>query len=270
MKTYLFDVDGVLTNPENREEINQTVFLNLVKLLEHGIPLSFITGRGMTWLREKFIIKIEKCIEDHPSLDKRILDLLYVSGEFGGVTLEHTNGIRQEFLKKEFELPEKLQVAIIKEINNFKKYVFIEEGKQTILTIRTNFNLRESEAQRYKNEIITCVNSLLIHYPDIEAQADLLSVNIRCKNANKKYATDQCVLWLERKGYTPDTYYVFGDSPTDLEMGEELKNKQLPFKFIFVGKKRKLEGVSYTFPVTVTTKHYDDGLLEYLSAKDSS
>ena len=102
MKTYLFDVDGVLTNPENREEINQTVFLNLVKLLEHGIPLSFITGRGMTWLREKFIIKIEKCIEDHPSLDKRILDLLYVSGEFGGVTLEHTNGIRQEFLKKEF------------------------------------------------------------------------------------------------------------------------------------------------------------------------
>jgi hydroxymethylpyrimidine pyrophosphatase-like HAD family hydrolase len=55
MNAYIFDVDGVITNPKNQEVINPVVFEKLITLLQQGIPLSFITGRGMHWLHSNII-----------------------------------------------------------------------------------------------------------------------------------------------------------------------------------------------------------------------
>jgi hydroxymethylpyrimidine pyrophosphatase-like HAD family hydrolase len=269
MNAYIFDVDGVITNPKNQEVINPVVFEKLITLLQQGIPLSFITGRGMHWLHSNIIKDMEKYIDEHLTFDKRILDLLYISGEFGAATTEHINGISKEFLKKEFEIPTELKENIIQKVKFFDKYLYIEKGKQTIVAIRIENSLTQSEIKKYKNEIVNSINTLLINYPEIEILSDRLSINIRFRNANKKFATDECILWIKKRGYAPDKYYVFGDSPSDLEMGEELENKHLPFDFIFVGEKSELDDINYSFPVIFTKKHCDEGLLEYLETHDT-
>src|SRR6266550_860435 len=101
MNVYLFDVDGVLTNTQQLDEINPEVFPLLANLLIRGVPIGFISGRGMIWMRAKLIKAIEKYIEKHPTLDKTVLDLIYVSGEFGGVTCIHKNTERKESINQD-------------------------------------------------------------------------------------------------------------------------------------------------------------------------
>ncbi|HVA96908.1 MAG TPA: trehalose-phosphatase [Candidatus Acidoferrales bacterium] len=269
MEAYLFDVDGVLTNTQTPDVINPEFTLFLITYLQQGIPLGFISGRGMLWLRSKFIKVLEKYVNEHKTLNKNILDLLYVSGEFGVVTACHIDGQRTEKVDKAFIIPSEIKNALMIHAQEFSDYVFVETEKQTIFTLRANLDVDFDVFQEHKKEIVASFEEVLKTHPEIEVQTDRIAINIRYRRANKKYATDKYLEWLSEKKYIPEKFIVFGDSPTDLEMGEELQRQQKHFEFIYVGEQSELQ-TQRSFPITFTKGHCDEGTLEYLKTHGDS
>ena len=71
MKAYLFDVDGVLNNMENRKISKPEIIVHLVGLLQKGSPIGFISGRGLLWhsdgpdnITHYKNLRIDKLLED--------------------------------------------------------------------------------------------------------------------------------------------------------------------------------------------------------------
>jgi hydroxymethylpyrimidine pyrophosphatase-like HAD family hydrolase len=60
MYAYLFDVDGVLTDPQTPEVVKPEMIARLIYFLNQGIPMGFFSGRSMLWLRTHFIKGIER------------------------------------------------------------------------------------------------------------------------------------------------------------------------------------------------------------------
>ena len=264
MNAYIFDVDGVLNNMQTRKITKPEVIPLLVSLLQNGSPLSFISGRGLLSLRSQVIKLIEEYVDKHPTLDKHILDQIYVSGEFGGVSCVHVNGVRHEAINHDLIIPEEIRRGLHLIAFQYADYAFVATEKQTVFTVVGNPELKEEEFQQQKKTIIDDFKKVTNPYPELEVHSDRMAINIRHKKANKSYATDLFLSWLKEKGVTPEKYFVFGDSPSDLEMGTELDRQKLPFEFIYVGEKSELNESKHTFPVTVTKGYCDEGTVEYL------
>jgi HAD superfamily hydrolase (TIGR01484 family) len=264
MNAYLFDVDGVLNNARSHK-INPELITILINKLLEGVPLGFISGRGLLWLRSGVVKVLENYLNDHPGFKKNILDNVYISGEFGGATCIHENGIRKEFVNKEFTIPEEVKRGLHLVSFQYSDYVFVVTEKQTTFTVVANEHIKEEDFQARKNDMIEDYKQIIAPYPELEVHSDRVAINIRYKKANKGYATDMFLSWLKEKGFAPEKYIVFGDSPSDLEMGEELQKRQLPFEFIFVGEQSELGNTKPQFPLTITKGHCDEGTLEYFS-----
>jgi len=236
----------------------------LMFFLKQGIPMGFITGRDMAWLRSELIKGFEDYTVEH-KLDKKILDLLYIAGEFGSVTTEYTLSERNETINKNFAIPQELRKELVDHFQRFKKFLYVEE-KQTIFSLRGNSDIGAEEFQKIKLEAVESFKKKLRNYPEIEVLSDRIAINIRNKKANKTSATDNFISWLKEKKISPEKFFVFGDSPTDLEMGLELQKQKLPFEFIYVGDEDEFNGMHHSFPVIITKAHCDEGTREYLQA----
>lgn len=265
MFAYLFDVDGVLTNSQTRKISKPELITNLVSKLHEGSPLGFISGRGMLWLRSSVVKVLENYLGDHPGFNKNILDNIFVAGEFGGVICVHKNGVRLESVNKKFAIPEEAQRGLHLVTFQYSDYIFVETEKQTVFSVASKIGIKDNEFELRKNNIIQEFQEVVASFPDLEVQTDRMAINVRNKEANKSYATDIFINWLKEKGVIPEKFIVFGDSPTDLEMGEQLHQKQQPFDFIYVGNKSELANASHQFQVTVTKGNLDEGTLEYLT-----
>jgi len=76
---FMFDVDGVLTNPLTKK-INENVIKFVKEQLDLKVPLCFFTGRTFKWLERKFLnVLINK-------LNKNSLDFLFISYEHGCIS----------------------------------------------------------------------------------------------------------------------------------------------------------------------------------------
>lgn len=78
MNAYLFDVDGVITDPVEKKITKPELVSILTSKLENGTPCSFISGRGIDWLRTHVMEEFEKYFDEHYSSHKGMLDLLYI------------------------------------------------------------------------------------------------------------------------------------------------------------------------------------------------
>ncbi len=84
---WMFDVDGVLNNPENKTNIKQEIVDQLAKRLEAGEPVVFVTGRASDWFVKWILTPLEQRISD-----KKMLAHFFLSAEFGNVSVFFENG----------------------------------------------------------------------------------------------------------------------------------------------------------------------------------
>src|SRR3989344_2543991 len=96
---WIFDVDGVITDPEKKEVTNPQLFDELIKRLKKGEPVALATGRALEWVIKKIVNPLESRIKENNS-DISLLDNFYVSGEFGGSHLFYNKGKRELFVNK--------------------------------------------------------------------------------------------------------------------------------------------------------------------------
>lgn len=259
MKTWIFDVDGVITNLQTRKVEHPEILDHIVQRLKSGEPVGIITGRELEWLRIGVVKEIENLVED-----KNLLDLLCIECEFGGISVRHENGDSSKEKDKDFSIPQEL-ISKLKEILSSEfGDVFFDPGKETHFTAEIKHELNPKDYDDRKEELAQKLQKVVDEMglsDEIEVHVDALAVNVKHKKLNKHLATDKFLKWLHGKNIEPEIYYVFGDSKTDLQIAEELHSQNKKVKFIYTGKD---DLGNLPFEIVRTTKHYDEGTLEYL------
>ena len=269
MDAYIFDVDGVITDVRKRRVTNPELIKYLILLLQKQNPIAFISGRTLPWLKERVINRITEYVQGN-NLDNKLLDNIYISGEFGGCQMIFENGEAKETINSAIELDPKLVQKATEISEGFLDVVFIDTEKQTEFTVELNQNLTVDDFIKHEGKIADAYRKLVKELrmeESIEVFEDRLGITIKLRIANKMFATGEFLNWLGRKNISLDEFRVFGDSPSDLQIGEELKKRNLQFKFIYVGNPNDLKD-KMSFPIIFTVEKFgketNEGTLRYL------
>lgn len=262
MQSWIFDVDGVILNPQERKVTRPKIIDEILERLARQDSVAIITGRSLPKLQQEVISLIE-AHEAHPNF----LDKLYIAGEFGGVYATYNVGRQEQNMHQESVLPTSLVTQLRQVTQPFLDCVYIED-KKVVFSVES---LAEKiELFNQKKEALIRAYEQLIQESNlsetVEVLPDRIAVNVRSKYANKYRATELYLDWLETKNYIPEAYTVFGDSASDLEMGQALNDHSLSFTFVYTGNKEEIATRTNTFPIIFTEKLCDEGTQEYLLA----
>lgn len=259
----VFDVDGVITNPQEKKVTEPKILDEIIKRLKADEPVGLITGRAHKWILNKVVASIEKRIGD-----KHFLDNLFISKEFGGAYSNYENGIRKDFINKYSSVPKRMLAEVKKIIDGrFSDSMFVDPDKQTMISIEMVDNYSIDKFRLAQGKFVKEARKIVNQFDkdhQFEIHVDIIATNIRNRNANKRYATKQMLNWLSGKEINPQKYFVFGDTIGDKDIAQELYEKKLPVKFIFVGEKRELGNNSSDFQTIITQNKYGKGTLEFL------
>ncbi len=262
MTAWIFDVDGVITNSETKQITNPQIVEEIISLLEKG-KVAFITGRSLSWLKEKVLSEIEEKVQN-----KDIFDNLIALCEFGGVILTYKNGILNKSKKPAFTIHKELNKEFEDLVETkFSDSMSVDSTKETIITAEVHDNFDLDKFKKEAEKLTVELSSLLDKYNlnnKLAVHIDRLGINIRYKEGNKSTAVREFLGWLEDQKVKPWRFVAFGDSRNDTEMAEELYRQNLNFEFVFVGEKEELKGLMFPFKVIFTKEHYEKGTLEYL------
>lgn len=264
MTAWLFDVDGVLTNPQDKT-ISPEVLSEIIKRLKKKEPVAVVTGRSSEWLKERLMPAFL-------SLGKPdILDYLFISGEFGGVSSNFKDGKEKEIIDDSLSVPREI-VNKGKDIAGEYHSMFFDSTKKTMVSIEMNDGYRDMD--NFKQEQKKLGGALRKILDEIglskkfEVQDDTIATNIRNKKANKGNSASQVLNWLRDGGINPDNFICFGDSISDLEMGQKINDYGFKIQFVFVGKPEDLNNINVSFPIVQPKQRYDMGTLKFLKAVD--
>lgn len=259
MNVYIFDVDGVIT--DRNTQVNSKILHLLVTLIEKGNFIAFVTGRSLVRIQTEILIPIEKLVRNTNTLEH-----IYVACEFGGIHAEYENGVRLTRVEEKLKPSKEFEEQTKQIVDEFKDSTFFED-KQTLLTFthkpHTPFELFKADQDKLIMRLETLLEKENLK-DSFEVQRDAIATNLRHKNLNKSFATHEVLEWLDKKGVQPESYLVFGDAKSDLEMGYELSTQGKNFTFFYVGDRKDIEGVQCAFDITYTQKQFDQGTLEYL------
>lgn len=254
MTAWIFDVDGVLTNLTAEKIILPEIPQIITDKLKAGEPIAFITGRSLAWLEEITLSKLN--ITDNTA------DQLFIAAEFGGIIAKYEGNKLISTRNNSYEVSEEIKQKAQGIIEKYSDAIELEEKEMFFTSkIKSGASLEDFQLAQHKavEELKNLVNEL--HTDQLEVQSDSIGLSIRNKNANKSNCVRHLLSWLKDRSLNPDKYIVFGDSPSDFEMVEELEIKHLNFEFVFVGDNLETQP---NFPLTYTQGKHDEGTLEYL------
>ena len=262
---FLFDVDGVITNPVEKKVTEPELFDELANLLSNGVPVALVTGRALPWVVERVVTPLTNLIED-----KSILDRFFVSGEFGASQIRWKNGEAYRLVDTTITLPEGLADELKEATKPYKTTQHIDPDKETMVSIEMNDGLAVNEFKPEQLKLARELEGLLERYsPEgkFEIHIDRIATNIKNKSTNKRYAARQVNAWLSELKLLPHQYFAFGDSSSDREMADELHAEGKSITFVFVGNEEELGARGEGYETVITQKHCDEGTLEFLKSQ---
>lgn len=272
---WLFDIDGVLTDPELKIIKHPEIIDEIITRLQKGEPVGGNTGRSAQFAGNRFLNQLEKRVAEQ-GFDKALLNNVYVIGEKGGVWLLYNeNGERKKYVDESLATPEfkKMQTEVRKLIQEkFSDIMFFDETKETMITAEMNDGKTIVEFGPRQAELVPELRRLLEqhHLESIfRVDATRIATDIENPELGKAMGARQFVELLLHNGVAPQKFIAFGDSASDYEMAEELHRLKQPVEFVFVGGKQRFDKNDVkSFPTTFTERHCDDGTIEYLRKKN--
>jgi hydroxymethylpyrimidine pyrophosphatase-like HAD family hydrolase len=271
MNAYIFDVDGVITDPQKRIITRPELIACIIRLLENENTIAFISGRALSWLKERIVNKLEEYIRNN-NLSFSLLDNIFISGEFGGSNIIFESGVFKEIINSGLKLNPGLVEQATKAAEQFSDIVFIDKYKQTQFTVEMQDAVNIIDFAKQENEIASVFRKIVKDLgleETVEVHEDRIAVNIKYKSSNKMFATKQFIDWLNFKKFYPEKIKAFGDAVSDLEIGHELRKNNLNFDFIYVGNPEDIR-TKTSFPVIFTKEKFgketDEGTLEFLKS----
>lgn len=263
---WVFDVDGVITNPQEKKITEPEILEEIIKRLGKGEPVVLNTGRSIAWMKDRIQNPLTEKIKD-----KNILQNLLAVGEKGGTWLEFDNQNNLiEDKDDNISVPDNLKNEIRNLINNkYSDSMFYDESKLTMIS--TEMKDGHSLEDYKKNQEILCVElkALLAdkNFRDkFKVDPTTIATDIENVFVGKHFAIKRILEWLKKKNIKPRRYITFGDSfKSDIPMAKELHLQKLPVEFVYVGEE-KISAQAFPFVVHQTREKFEKGTLEFLES----
>lgn len=160
---YLFDVDGPISDPQERKVTEPKIIDELVSMSERSDIIALNTGRSIEWLLKgpksehgTYLPGQKGLIEllDERIQDKSLLKKFYAIGEKGGSSLRYQSGAWIEETE-DIAVPKEFRVAIGKIINEeFSEWMFNDDTKRTMVTSEMK-RIPDGTAKEEKDRILT-------------------------------------------------------------------------------------------------------------------
>lgn len=261
---YIFDIDGVITNPYVKKP-NPAILAFIADQLSQKKPVMLSTGRAIAWIEKNIVSALKILIKE-----EKDLDLLFISAEKGAVSAVYTRGILESTIDPKSIIPKEIRKAVIKKMGEYSG-IFFDEDKQTMISIEIEGGTDMQKLEKQKESLAKCADwmnqNLSLDSKNIVIDSTEIAFDIQSKDINKKISAGDFLLFLHSKKITPTIFLVFGDSPSDIFIAEELFKKNYAVSFGYVGLKILTE--KYPFPIFYPKdgKKFDEGVLDFLANK---
>lgn len=232
---YLFDVDGTLTDPKEQRLTDPTLIETLVEKLRRGEPVGLNTGRPTYWAMEHVGRAVVEQVED-PSL----LENFIIVGEKGGtwVTFDE-NGAEHHGRSKQLDIPPEIKDrlnAVVRE--KYRHVMYVDDERPTMISTILLPGLEPLEYDRYRLEMAQEIARIVEESTAtdrLKIDQTTIATDIEGKYVGKALGADRFLEFLKTREIVPRKFVTFGDSPSDIEMAEELDRKNRETVFVYVG-----------------------------------
>ena len=265
MIAYLFDIDGVLTDPVEKRVTEPELFNALHTLLQQGDFVCFNTGRSITWIIERVI----NPFFDHVEQKELLKDVIAIA-EKGGTWLTFDGegaGTKEkdEALMVSSALREHVKHLVEKE---YSDAMFFDTTKETMISVEMDdgfdlatFHIRQQKFVKEVEKILAQTKFLKKYKID----PSTISTDIEEKHVGKALGAKRFLTFLKARYLTAQQFFCFGDSNTDFEMADYLAVKGNEVTFVYTGDKEKLGEINKAYPV-IFEEGYSQGTLRYLAS----
>lgn len=263
-KVYLFDVDGVLTDPKEKINTEPRIIDEIAKRLEIGEPVALVTGRSTDFIRERVTGLLRNRISE-----PAILQNFFAVGEKGGVSISYDDkGQEEEDIDQDISVPQNLAEDVRGLIETeFIGIMFFDDSKKTMISTEMKDGGDLDKYHQEQESLIDKMNNLVSNYGlegKLEIDPTTIATDIQNKTVGKDFAARRVLEWLSEKGIKPQKIIAFGDSKSDIAMAQEAQRQGFEAEMIFVGRKEDVTSLSMGFPIITTNGMYEKGALEYL------
>ncbi len=263
MKTcWVFDVDGVITNPSEKRVTEPEILNQIVNRLEKGEPVALNTGRSLVWMIDRVINPLLEKVKN-----KRILKSFFASGEKGGTWITFDENGEMNYHKDDsISVPQNLQEKVRYLINSeFSGSMFYDETKETMISTEMidGYPVEEySKHQKVLNEKLQKLVDEDNSGKPLKVDPTIIATDIENQHVGKGFAVERILKWLGEIGIDPQRFLTFGDSLSDFPMAEHLYNLNKKVEFIFVGKSEIKK--SHPFLIIKPKEFFGKGTVEAL------
>jgi hydroxymethylpyrimidine pyrophosphatase-like HAD family hydrolase len=256
MKAWLFDVDGVLTNPQEKKIVESKIIEFLIKILSSGELIGLNTGRSLGFVEKEVLEPLQNQITN-----KEYLNRIFFAGEKGGTWGKFQNGKIEEFIDDSLKMPEELISDVKEVLSKYEETTFFDDTKRTMISTEFIKGADFSKFQEDQKNLTEDLKSLLIKHnlKNLILEPSIIATDIQYPSAGKDLGVERFLEMIKDKE-EPTEFETFGDSPSDIEMFKYLERKGHNARFIYVGEKEIEEGER----IIKTKSKFDKGTLEYL------
>jgi len=257
---FVFDIDGVLTNP-NIKKPNPAIISFIAKKLQKYHPVAFATGRASDWIVEHILPGMKKKLHKQD-----FLDLLISLCEKGAVMMTFHKGVKKVEVDTDIIIPEKIIEKIKKHVESYPG-VFFDAQKKTMVSLEI-YGGNEEKIHQQKKELdqiqAWLQEKFIDHSNEYIIDRSEIAIDLQRSFVNKTLASKKLLKFLQEKAMLKQSFMIFGDSPKDALIAEEIRNQGYQVTFAYVGY-RPLHNV-YSFPVVQSLKdrQFDKAVVEIL------
>lgn len=256
---YVFDLDGVITNPED-SAVDEVVVAHIGNILTQDGHVAVNTGRSYEWVEENFVSRLA-------SSDSSIFHRLYIVCEKGGESRIWQHG---EFVSQpsRFALASDITQTIhdiYQEHQNKLSTMFWDATKQTMATIEKYPQADLAEFHQQQADLKHWLEQGL-HGSGVKIDATTIATDVESPLAGKHAGAELIYDWVAK--HTPiehDTFVCFGDSISDYEMARYFAQQNALTTFVYVGKPTDTLQEEGRVELVITNALYSAGTREYLS-----
>ena len=263
MKAYLFDVDGVLSDPVEKQVTEVGLFDQIIQLLQNQQPVALNTGRSTQWLMERFVARLLEKISD-----TAILTNFMIIGEKGGtwITFDETSAMHHG-KAKDIAIPEAINKTVAKLVEQkYSDSMFFDSTKETMLSVEMldGFDIDTFHKRRvtFMEDLADMLKKekLMEKY---KIDPSNISTDVESIKAGKALGADRFLQFLDEKKIYPSEFETFGDSESDFAMSDELYKRRKKVKMIYVGDRNKLGEITKEYSIEYVGG-FTQGTLNYL------
>jgi hydroxymethylpyrimidine pyrophosphatase-like HAD family hydrolase len=229
----LLDVDGPIASPVTRR-VPEAIIRDLAILAAAGVPIAFITGRSMPFLRDHVIAEL---LEHGLADDAR----MYGVCEKGAVWFPiSSRGLGESETDETVIIPEEVVDDIRRLVaRDYADTMFFDETKQAMISIEqrqdvTNDDYRVAQAQFNTAAFALCADhGLGVKYEDQESadaggsvpyriEPTIISTDIESVTLDKDRAAERALDFFASNGPLPTLWRSVGDSRADYLMADHM------------------------------------------------